>query len=65
MPLGEGVVFRNGDRLASIYVHDVREYECVPALFQTIARADTPEEVNYYRHGGIMQFVLRSLLEPA
>jgi decaprenylphospho-beta-D-erythro-pentofuranosid-2-ulose 2-reductase len=24
--------------LASIYIHDVREYECVPALFQTIAR---------------------------
>ena len=24
--------------LASVYVHDVREYECVPALFQTIAR---------------------------
>ena len=24
--------------LACIYVHDVREYECVPALFQTIAR---------------------------
>jgi short-subunit dehydrogenase len=24
--------------LASIYVHDVREFECVPALFQTIAR---------------------------
>src|SRR5215213_6285496 len=24
--------------LARVYVHDVREYECVPALFQQIAR---------------------------
>jgi hypothetical protein len=27
-------------------------------VFQTIARADTPEEVNYYRHGGILPYVL-------
>ncbi len=27
-----------GAALASIHVHDVREYECVPALFQSIAR---------------------------
>ena len=27
-----------GRQPAAIYVHDVREYECVPALFQTIAR---------------------------
>jgi aconitate hydratase len=25
-------------------------------------RIDTPGEADYYRHGGIMQFVLRSLL---
>jgi aconitate hydratase len=30
--------------------------------FSTIARADTPEEVVYYRHGGILQYVLRSML---
>ncbi|HWZ79549.1 MAG TPA: aconitate hydratase, partial [Candidatus Sulfotelmatobacter sp.] len=27
--------------------------------FSVIARADTPEEVSYYRHGGILQYVLR------
>jgi aconitate hydratase len=27
-----------------------------------IARADTPEEVSYYRHGGILQYVLRQML---
>ena len=26
------------------------------------ARADTPEEVVYYRHGGILQYVLRQML---
>ena len=27
-----------GSSLATVYVHDVREYDCVPALFQNIAR---------------------------
>jgi aconitate hydratase len=30
--------------------------------FSAIARADTPEEVVYYRHGGILQYVLRQML---
>ena len=30
--------------------------------FEAIARIDTPQEVLYYRHGGILQFVLRQLL---
>jgi aconitate hydratase len=30
--------------------------------FRAIVRIDTPGEADYYRHGGIMQFVLRSLL---
>jgi aconitate hydratase len=30
--------------------------------FQARVRIDTPGEADYYRHGGIMQFVLRSLL---
>ena len=33
--------------------------------FRAVVRIDTPGEADYYRHGGIMQFVLRSLLEPA
>ncbi len=31
--------------------------------FQAVVRIDTPGEADYYRHGGIMQFVLRSLRE--
>jgi aconitate hydratase len=30
--------------------------------FEAICRIDTPNEVDYYRHGGILSFVLRQLL---
>jgi aconitate hydratase len=30
--------------------------------FKVLARIDTPNEVEYYRHGGILHYVLRSLL---
>jgi aconitate hydratase len=33
--------------------------------FTAIVRIDTPGEADYYRHGGIMQFVLRSLIGRA
>jgi aconitate hydratase len=29
---------------------------------QVLLRIDTPIEVDYYKHGGILPFVLRSLL---
>ncbi|MEA1980768.1 MAG: aconitate hydratase AcnA, partial [candidate division Zixibacteria bacterium] len=31
--------------------------------FKMIARVDTPVEIDYYRHGGILQMVLRQLLK--
>ena len=31
--------------------------------FQVTCRIDTPKEVEYYRHGGILQYVLRGLLK--
>ena len=30
--------------------------------FRVVTRIDTPEELNYYKHGGILQYVLRQLL---
>jgi aconitate hydratase len=30
--------------------------------FEVLARIDTPQELEYYRHGGILQYVLRQLL---
>jgi aconitate hydratase len=31
--------------------------------FQVVCRIDTPNEVEYYRHGGILQYVLRNMLK--
>ena len=33
--------------------------------FEPLARIDTPSEAAYYRHGGILQYVLRTLLADA
>ena len=31
--------------------------------FGATARLDTPQEIEYYRHGGILPYVLRHLME--
>jgi len=31
--------------------------------FETLVRIDTPVEAAYYRHGGILQYMLRQLLD--
>jgi aconitate hydratase len=31
--------------------------------FTATVRVDTPEEVSYYQHGGILQYVMRQMLE--
>ena len=40
-------------------------HACAPATTNSRARVriDTPKEREYYRHGGILQYVLRELLE--
>jgi len=34
-----------------------------PKTFQAVSRIDTPEELSYYRHGGILNYVLRQLVK--
>ena len=34
-----------------------------PIEFKARVRLDTPQEVQYYRHGGILHYVLRQLLK--
>ena len=34
-----------------------------PVEFDALVRIDTPGEADYYRNGGILQFVLRQLVE--
>ena len=36
-----------------------------PIRFEVRVRIDTPKERDYYRHGGILQYVLRQLAAPA
>jgi len=36
-----------------------------PITFDAIVRIDTPKEVDYYRHGGILQYVLRQRSKSA
>ncbi len=43
-------------------VHVVAIGESGVVAFDAILRIDTPGEADYYRHGGILQYVLRSLL---
>jgi len=45
----------------SITVH-VKSDDGKEKAFTAIARVDTPEEVSYYHHGGILQYVLRKML---
>jgi aconitate hydratase len=50
--------FANGRTLK---VNALKEDGTVVA-FDTLCRIDTPQEVQYYLHGGILQYVLRQLL---
>jgi aconitate hydratase len=39
--------------------------QAAPIRFEARVRIDTPKEREYYRHGGILQYVLRQLAAPA
>ena len=57
--LGEGGGHRAGPRTVTVRAKAasgaVRE-------FRAIVRIDTPKEIEYYRHGGILEYVLRQLI---
>ena len=42
----------------------VRRSDGTQMAFETTVRIDAPAEVDYFRHGGILQMVLRQLLSP-
>ncbi|RCK71346.1 aconitate hydratase [Desertihabitans brevis] len=57
----EGVTALNdGGIPATVKVSATRE-GADPVTFDAVVRIDTPGEADYYRNGGIMQYVLRSL----
>ncbi len=47
------------------YTVRARSEDGTEKRFEVIARVDTPEEATYYRHGGILHYVLRQLLRVA
>ncbi|WP_026875958.1 aconitate hydratase [Jiangella gansuensis] len=62
-------VLNDGSTPATVRVRAVRPAASAEASgtadeveFDAVVRIDTPGEADYYRHGGIMQYVLRSLL---
>jgi aconitate hydratase len=55
--IAEGL--RPGKRLAVT----ARSADGSSKRFELICRIDTPQEVDYYRHGGILQYVLRQMLK--
>ncbi|HSH46856.1 MAG TPA: aconitate hydratase AcnA, partial [Longimicrobiales bacterium] len=50
------------ERGAERKVNVVAEKNGEQKAFTALVRLDTPQEVEYYRHGGILQYVLRQLL---
>ena len=38
-------------------------HDGVAKRFAVLCRIDTPEELNYYKHGGILPYVLRQLVK--
>jgi aconitate hydratase len=49
----------DGDQPATVKVKATGDGD--PVEFDAVLRIDTPGELGYYRHGGIMQYVLRSI----
>jgi aconitate hydratase len=43
----------------------VRRADNTEASFDAVVRIDTPQEIQYFRHGGILPYVLRQLLHRA
>ncbi|HEV8111843.1 MAG TPA: aconitate hydratase AcnA [Planctomycetota bacterium] len=52
--------FSPGARLSIVARDDAGKQK----KFQALLRIDTPNEAQYWRHGGILQYVLRKLLPP-
>jgi aconitate hydratase len=50
----------NGSIPATVHIKAIRE-GADPVEFDAVLRIDTPGEAEYYRHGGILQYVLRTM----
>jgi aconitate hydratase len=57
-----GVAELNDGRTPSTVNVEMTRADGLSAQFAAVVRIDTPGEADYYRHGGILQYVLRSML---
>jgi aconitate hydratase len=54
----------NGSIPATVHIKATRE-GADPVDFDAVLRIDTPGEADYYRNGGILQYVLRDMVRRA
>jgi aconitate hydratase len=58
-----GITGLNGGETAkTVHVKATKEDDSV-VEFDAVVRIDTPGEADYYRNGGILQYVLRNMLK--
>ncbi len=50
-------------KILTCTAYGVRGSEKTKKVFEAVCRIDTPVEIEYYRHGGILHYVLRQLLK--
>jgi aconitate hydratase len=57
-----GITELNDDRTPRTVKVSATKENSAPIEFDAVVRIDTPGEADYYRAGGILQYVLRSLV---
>jgi aconitate hydratase len=60
-----GVTALNEDSTPSTVQVTATPEEGEPVRFDAVLRIDTPGEAGYYRHGGILQYVLRGMAQQS
>jgi aconitate hydratase len=57
-----GIVELNNGKTPKTVAVSAKKSDGSVVHFDAVVRIDTPGEADYYRHGGILQYVLRSFL---
>jgi aconitate hydratase len=58
-----GIVELNSGKTPSTVLVTATSADGSVKTFHAVVRIDTPGEADYFRHGGILQYVLRSLVK--
>ena len=52
----------DGGAAKTVSVSAAKDGGGAPVTFEAVVRIDTPQEAEYYRNGGILQYVLRRMV---